>query len=156
EGITVTLIRGLRTPQQSSEIQWCADGRLVPFAPGQPPPFRARRVAPRAAPLVHAPEVDTSELDPDSDSGADGAGTGHLRWRLDANAPWRDASFRIARTAAVDIDSLVALPDGTLLGSAAQYHGFFRYDPASRALHRYRSLGLSGGPRAILGGVTYF
>ena len=154
EGISVTLIRGLHTPAQSSEIQWCADGHLFPFVPGQPPPFAPRRVAPRAAPVTHAPEVDTAELD--LDSGSDAAGIGHLRWRPDATAPWRDARIDIARTAAVDIDSLVALPDGTLLGSAAQYHGFFRYDPATRALHRYRSLGLSGGPRAILGGITYF
>jgi hypothetical protein len=149
EGVSVTLIRGLHTPEQRSEIQWCADGRLFPFVPGQPPPFPARKVAPRGAPVRGAPEVDVAAVDPD------GGGVGHVRWRPDSASAWREASFHVAHTAPVDIDSLVALPDGTLLGGAAQYHGFFRYDPRDRSIRRYRSLGISGGPRTVVGGVIY-
>ena len=152
-GVSVTLIRGLHTAQQSSEIWWCADGQLLPFVPGQSPPFAARAVAPEDSPITAAPEVDASAVDPSGD------GTGHLRWRADAQAPWRDASYRVAYTSPVGIDSLVALPDGTLLGGAAQYHGFFRYDPDAGAkagsLLRTPSLGISGGPRTVVSGRAY-
>ncbi|HMG20156.1 MAG TPA: hypothetical protein VK607_02525, partial [Kofleriaceae bacterium] len=148
DGISVTLISGLHTPAQRSEIQWCVDGRLVPFADGARP-FRARTVAPRDNPITGAPELDVSELDPGAD------GIGRVRWRPRAAAAWREASFRVEHTSAVDIDSLVALPDGTLLGGAAQYHGFFRYDPDGRSIRRFRALGISGGPRTVVDGLVY-
>ena len=153
DGVSVTLISGLHTPQQSSEIWWCADGQLFPFVPGQSPPFTARAVAPADAPVHAAPEIDASAVDPSGD------GTGHLRWRADAQSPWRDASYHVSYTSPVAIDSLVALPDGSLLGGAAQYHGFFRYAPGAGSkdgsLARFPSLGISGGPRTVVNGRVY-
>jgi outer membrane protein assembly factor BamB len=150
DGITVKLISGLRTPRQVTEVMWCVDGKLLPYDPRGAISFKPRVVMPRANPITRPPELDVSELDPGGD------GSGRVRWRADATAAWREVTFRVKYTSPVDIDSLVALPDGSLLGSAKQYHGFFRYDPRDRSTRRYRSLGISGGPRAVLDGVIYF
>jgi hypothetical protein len=150
DGITAKLISGLHTPRQTVEVMWCADGALYPVDPRAKLPFPPRSVTPRDNPITGAPELDLSELDPG------GNGIGHVRWRPGATAAWRDTTFHVNHTSPVEIESLVALPDGTLLGSARQYHGFFRYDPRDHSTRRYRALGISGGPRVVQGGVAYF
>lgn len=151
EGITAKLISGLRTPEQKTDLVWCADGKIFPVEPGKKLPFRPRTVAPKGNPIAHPPQLDLADLDPGTD------GTGLVRWRSEGSTDaWRETVFRVKYTTPVDIDSLVALPDGSLLGSTKQYHGFFRYNPKDRTTRRYRSLGISGGPRAVLGGKMYF
>jgi hypothetical protein len=142
EGIAVKLASGMRTARQTSEVLWCVDGQLVAK------PSRPRDVKPAFHPLTDAPELDLANVNPDS------SGTGRIRWR-DRSGPWREATFRVKRTTPVEIESLHPLPDGTLLGNAKQYHGFFRYDPADNATTRLGPLDLSGGPRATIGNTIY-
>lgn len=150
EGITAKLISYLRTPQQQTEIVWCADGKMFPFDPRKKPPFKARNVFPVEGPVVDAPEIDRSQLDPDS------AGVGHVRWRAKGTSSWRDTTYKIRYTTPIEIESLVALPDGSLLGNAKQYHGFFRYNPADKTIQRFGAFGISGGPRARVKDQIYF
>jgi hypothetical protein len=148
-GYTVKLTRGLRTARQATEELWVADGRLWAYDAARPPPFAPRAVAPRTPPLPGAPELDLRDLAPTGD------GTGTVRWRPDARAAWREARFHVAHTEPVAIDSLVALPDGGLLGGATQYHGFFRFDPGDRSVRPYPAIGISGGPRTVVGDRVY-
>src|SRR5262249_6703216 len=57
-------------------------------------------------------------------------------------------TFQVKYTAAIPIESLIGLPDGMLLGSARQYHGFFKFDPGAKKTQPLGQLDLSGGPRA--------
>jgi hypothetical protein len=141
EGIAVKLVSGLRTQNAQSDVMWCADGRLTTAKP------RPRDVIPRENPISRAPDLDLDGANPGLD------GVGRVRWR-DGNA-WRDVPFRIKHTVPVEIDSLVAAPDGTLLGSAKQYHGFFRYDPKAGTTTRLAAIGVSGGPRTTVGNTVY-
>jgi hypothetical protein len=143
EGIAVKLLSGLRTQREKSEVMWCVDGKLVPNPPAKP-----RNVKPPHNPITGAPDLDLAEANPGRD------GSGRVRWRESGGA-WRDASFRVKHTEPVEIDSLVAAPDGTLLGSAKQYHGFFRYDPKAGSTTRLAAIGISGGPRASVGNTVY-
>jgi hypothetical protein len=135
-GITAKLISGLRTPAQKTELVSCVDGRI-----GDKPSNHA--VTPRENPIAGAPVLDLSAVNPDAD------GIGRVRWG------GRETTYHVKYTEPVEIESLVALADGTLLGNASQYHGFFRYDPKTKKLAHYGSVGISRGPRATLAGITY-
>lgn len=150
DGITATLITGIHTPQAQREIVWCVDGKTYPFQPRLDRahlPFQSRDVRPVANPLVDPPELDTAALDPDA------RGTGRIKWRH--GDAWRETPFHLKYTAPIDIESLITLPDGTLLGNAKQYHGFFRYDPKRDAITAYGAHGPSQGARAIVDGIVY-
>ena len=150
-GIVARLFTAVRTPQARVETVWCVDGAIVPFDPTAQTriPFAPRNVTPRDNPIRNAPEIDRTSLDADSD------GVGRVRWRTGPAQPWRETHYQIRYTTPVEIESLLALPDGTLLGNAKQYQGFFRYDPNRRSIARYGTLSLSGGPRVVVGGLVY-
>lgn len=153
EGFTASMTTGLRTAQQQKETVWLADGKMFPFQPGYDPahlPFKPRSVEPKAGRLENPPEIDTTALTPDA------SGIGHVRWRPAGSPdPWHDVTFQTKYTSPVDLESLVALPDGTLLGNATQYHGFFRYDPKTGALTSYGPHGPSQGARVVMNGKVY-
>ena len=149
QGITATLISGLNTPQQKIERVWCADGKTFAFGGGIPP-FPPRNVKPRDNPIAKPPQLDLSEVNPD------GQGIGRIAWRPNGSTgPWKTTSYKVKYTTPVDIDSLLPLPDGTVLGSAKQYHGYFRFNPKDRSFKRFGSFKLSGGARAQLNGLIY-
>lgn len=149
DGITATLVSGLRTPRQRKDEAWVVDGKLHPFSPAGKRPFKPRKVKPPDAVLYGAPEIDTSNVNPSSD------GIGRVRWRADRNAAWRDVPFQVKHTVPVEIEALAALPDGSVLGNAQQYHGFFRYDPKADTFTRLASIEISGGARATVDHTTY-
>jgi hypothetical protein len=153
EGISASLISGLRTPQQTREIVWCADGQTFPFSPPKdhvPLPFKARNVTPLQGAIVDAPDVDTKGI------AIDEKGAGQVRWRAHGAADrWQAVSYKLAHTAPIDIESLTPLPDGTVLGNAKQYHGFFRFDPKTNSIAAFGPHGPSRGARAVVNGIVY-
>jgi hypothetical protein len=145
EGVLASLITGVHTAQSTTDHVWCIDGKISNKPPAKP---RAL-IAKQAAPLAGAPELDLSELTPDA------SGAGHVRWRAPGSSEWKVADFRIAHMSAIDIEALAALPDGSVLGGARQYHGFFRYDPHTKSTALLSGPGPSGPAMAMLGGTLY-
>jgi hypothetical protein len=146
-GISAKLVSKLRRPDQRSTRMWCVDGELVSTVAPRGQHSIARAVV---GTLVDSPEVDLASVTPNA------VGISRLRWRPRDSARWHETSFQTVEPAAVGIDSLVALPDGTLFGSAMQYHGFFRVDPRAKTVERFEGVRLSGGPRAVVGNRVYF
>lgn len=156
EGVVATLASGLRTAQQHEDSYWCVDGKTVPFQPHYEPsklPFRARHFATlKRGPLARQtpPEIDLSAITPDV------TGTSHVRWRpAGSDEPWKDTPFHVKYTSPVEIDSLEALPDGSVLGNAQQYHGFFRFDPKDLSVTSYGPHGPSRTRHAVVDGIVY-
>ncbi len=145
--VVATLIEALRTPAQKVERVALFDGTLQPVATGADP-VRARPITPREAPVQNAPEIDLTRATPDS------RGVGHVRWRVRSGS-WSTATFKVTHTSGIEIESLTALPDGSILGSVRQYHGFFRYSPKSAKLDTFGDFKLSGGPRLVSGDRVY-
>lgn len=152
QGVSATLVTGLKTPHVQREIVWCADAKTYPFHPPRdhvPLPFTPRNVIPVSNPIVGAPEIDTSSITPDA------TGQGKIRWRRATAAAWKEHPYGVKYTAGIDIESLVALPDGGVLGNLKQYHGFFRYDPKTDAITTFGAHGPSQGPRVVMNGLVY-
>ncbi len=151
-GIIARLITGLRTPHPKEDIVWCIDGATVPFQPQSSParlPFKPHNVQPVTNPLEAPPELDLSAVTPDSWGG------GRISWRARGATTWNQARYRVKYTSPVDIESLFALPDGTLLGSTTQYHGFFRYNPADGSTTPYGPHGASRVVLALMNSAVY-
>lgn len=149
-GLTATLISRLRTPAQKTEIVRLVDGaievtRMLNVASQTKP----RSVLPRTGALTARPELDLSRVTPDAN------GVGYVRWRLSRTLPWRDVTFRVRNTSPIPIESLTPLPDGTILGNARQYHGFFQFDPKTRSFRSFGKFEVSGGPRTLFNGRVY-
>jgi hypothetical protein len=152
EGIVATLITGQGSPSVHKDYVWCVDGKIVPFEPKYDParlPFRARNVKPMISALQGAPEIDSA-------TSADTDGVGRVQWRTPGSkGPWNELKYQIKYTSPIPIESLVALPDGSVLGNARDYHGFFRFDPATAKTDAYGAHGPSRGARAVMNGLVY-
>ena len=141
--------------KEKHEFYWCADGNLYPCTSpwkddGKPLPFTPRKVKAPTYPVTGAPELDLSDLNPDS------TGTCRIYWRPEGSkGTWNETRFKVKHLSPVEIESLVALPDGTLLGNGKQYHGFFRYDPKTRVNQVFGRYGVSRGPRLVHDGLVY-
>lgn len=120
EGVRAQLITGVHTPQVVNDYVWCVDGKAIAATSDGKLPFKARKLAPTTTALTTAPELDLTRLDPDT------AGVGRVRWRPQGSTEWRTAEFKVKYTVPIRIEALTALPDGSVLGATAQYHGFFR------------------------------
>ncbi|NUN92517.1 MAG: hypothetical protein HUU04_01910 [Verrucomicrobiae bacterium] len=153
EGILAKVSHHRDTPKARTERWWCADGQLFPFTDEKDPaklPFKPRATAPVASPVKDAPQFDLSQLNATSD------GRCLLLWQpAGATNAWREATFQIHFTHPIGIESLAALPDGSVLGNARQYHGFFRWHPAEKRLETFPPGGPSGGPRLLHQGLLY-
>jgi hypothetical protein len=157
-GIRTGLVTNMSKPdQRKKEFFWMADGQMFPCdtRKGNAPtdlPFKPRRITPvgaTAAP-AGAPEVDLSQLS------ADGNGIGRVFWRpAGSQEAFKEDQFKIKYTMPIAIESLLALPDKTLLGNAIQYQGFFRYDPQTRKTEFFGAHGPSRGPRVVVDGKVY-
>ncbi len=152
EGLTAILFTGLHRQDERRDTMWIADGKVAPYDPSRRArlPFRSRSITPKRKPVENAPEVDVSAASPDA------RGIGSVSWRpAGSSGPWRTVEYRVKHTSPIELESLVALPDGTLYGNAKQYHGSFRHDPRRRATTIYRGPQLSRGPRALSQGILY-
>ncbi len=148
QGIVATLIERLRAKDETRDVVWCVDGKTIAVKNNvRRLPFRERNLGRSHA--VATPDVDLSRLTPT------GTGVGRVAWRPRGARAYKTTSFKVEYTKGVDIESLVALPDGTILGNAAQYHGFFRFDPKTRRIEAYPAHQPSGGPRLVVNGLVY-
>lgn len=68
----------------------------------------------------------------------------------------RVTTGKVTRTRPIHLESLVLLPDGSLLGNAQQYCGFFRYYPAAERMEVFPSHGPSGPVHLVQDGINYF
>jgi hypothetical protein len=157
EGLRSGLTTGIGTPEKKTDFVWVADGQMFPYDladRNKNLPFAARNLKSLKGGKLPdgAPELDLSQLS------ADAAGIGRVFWReagsTDEKA-WKEAQFKVRHTIPVPIESLIGLPDGTLLGNAKQYQGFFRYDPKTKKSTFYGAHGPSGGPRVVVGNEVY-
>lgn len=143
EGVLAKVITKLRTPEQKTEQFWCVDGKLVPFA--NKPQRALKRIE---NPLTAPPELDVASINPDNQ------GIVHVRWR-NPGAAWSELSYQTKYSTQIDLESLFALPDGSLLGSATQYHGFFRYRPSDHSTVAFGQHGPSKPWGALFGSALY-
>ena len=143
DGIVATLITNLGQPNESRQTVWCTNGAISKTQP-------RKRVKQPAKKVPTAPEVDLSAANPDSN------GIGRIRWRpRGSTEQFREVQFKVEHVTPVALESLLALPDGSVLGNARQYHGFFRYTPKTSKFELYGAHGPSGGARAVLDGIAY-
>ena len=142
EGMTVKLQKSAQPVDQF----WVADGNWYPYVAGQPPPFAPRDTTPYVNPLVNPPQIDES-LCPSV-----------LKWRpFGSTGAWTKRPFSITYTEPIPIESLLLLPDGSLLGDVEQYQGFFRFEPASektRYFGKFKGI-TEGRSRLVVGGKAY-
>lgn len=142
----------------SKEIVWCIDGKAMPVEAGAKPPRATAPAGRKFTPPPDAPELDKSRPPV---IGNDGSAV--VWWRpptpqgqaADANA-WRSATFRIQRAEPVPLESLTTLPDGSLLGNAYSYNGFFRYHPATGECDYFGKSGPSRVKTCLLDGKVYY
>ncbi|MFA7160351.1 MAG: hypothetical protein WC299_13710 [Kiritimatiellia bacterium] len=135
-----------------SEKVWCIDGKMEPVKEGEKQP---RAAAPNGKKLQDPPKAPELDKDRPLEIGGDGSAT--VWWRpADDKGEWRSAQFRIKRAEPEWIESLTALPDGSLLGNVRQYHGWFRYHPAQKRTEYFGHGGPSGPRTCILDGKAYY
>lgn len=150
QGWTVTMIDS----NDVREYRWVVDGTTYPWDAGQPVntlPFTPRSVAAAGRDVsTDEPKLDTSRIQPDSQ------GVARFKYQLPGSTVWRDASAKVNYLAPYDIESLIELPDKTLLGNGRSYTGFFRYAPDSGTFTTYGAYNsLSGGDRVVVDGLVY-
>jgi hypothetical protein len=137
-----------------SEYFFCVEGRLVPAdfdkkAPEVPVGYRPVEVPP----MRDAPEVDPERFGTVKDD--------HLQvfWRpanSPTNAEWKVTSVPVSNVEPIPIESLTALPDGSVMGSTIQYNGFFRWLPKERRCEYYGKHGPSRAKTAVMNGLLWF
>jgi hypothetical protein len=148
QGVVAILIDRLRARDEKRDVVWCIDGKAIAAKePGRRLPFRERNF--KLAGVVATPDVDLSRLTPT------GTGVGRVVWRPRGARAYKTTTFNVEHTTGVTIESLVALPDGGILGNGAQYHGFFRFDPRTDKIETLPPHQPSGGPRAVVNGLVY-
>jgi hypothetical protein len=137
------------------------DGRIVaeakvgePFK--DPPPPKTYPPLEWKASKPVAATTPLPELDRDRRAAISADGTGALYWRSAATGEWRAAHFAIENTEPALIESLTLLPDGSVMGNAQQYHGWFRYHPADRRCDYFGKGGPSGAKTVVAGGKLYY
>jgi hypothetical protein len=141
---------------------WLVDGKLIPAIAGEKPPgpplyekkyshFVWKNTKPMD--LSQPPE-----LDPDRPVEVGGrAGEGGIHWRTaGSTSDWQELTFAVKNCVPSPVDSLTALADGSLFGSAFQYSGFFRYYPAERKLDCFGRSGPSRPKFAFNDGKIWY
>lgn len=100
--------------------------------------------------------TDRPEIDVNRATEIDGEGRGMIPWRpAGADVEWDVVEYTINNAEPVQIESLIALPDGSLFGNAHQYHGFFRYDIEAGDLDYFGKFPPSQNRLAIDNGLVY-
>ncbi len=145
EGVRADLGPGIQ------DSWWCVDGEIAhKYVSRYDPtrlPFKPRNVTPYSNPLVNPPQLDVT------------AGMGLVKWRpAGSTGPYTSVAFPIPHGEPVDIESLIALPEGNVLGNVKNYQGFFRYDARTRStawFGPWEQGGLSRGPRLLVGDTVW-
>ena len=96
------------------------------------------------------------ELDRKRRPAVGGQGEATVYWRPAGAKEWKETRFAVKNVEPVKIESLTLLPDGSVLGSTAQYHGWFRYYPDKESHEYFGKGGPSGAKIAVVGGKVYF
>jgi hypothetical protein len=114
-GLTVQLVKNNNMPGEVVRQWWLINGELEQYVENAAPPGGPRDLTPYTNPLVMPPQIDKTEA-PEV-----------LRSRpFGANGAWTEHRFSV-HTAPIAIESLLALPDNSVLGEVTQYGGHFRY-----------------------------
>jgi hypothetical protein len=127
---TLTIDQGLSTHR--TEKYYLADGMAHPYPYNGE--FDPRVVTPFSNKIANPIEVDVSQ------------GAGLLSWRpYHSQGAWTKVEYAVSNRVPIPIESLAALPDGTIIGNSSQYHGFWRYDPSADRLNRMTWYGERSG-----------
>lgn len=92
------------------------------------------------------PEVVLDSVQPD--------GSLTLNWKERTEKDWHSATMRI-KALPIEIESLHALPDGSVLGTTRRYQEAFRYDPKSGKFDIFGKLPMSGAVAETIGGKLW-
>lgn len=127
---------GVIEDPQHVEKFWLMDGQAYPLEANQPPPgalISKKKYARVAWKNTKPMEISNPpELDPEHPVEIDGRGEGVIRWRpAGSTGEFASLKFAVKNTEPVRIESLLPLPDGSLLGNGYSYNGFFRWFPAT-------------------------
>ena len=141
---------------------WLIDGELVPVVAGEKPPgpLLSEKKYPHFE-WKNTKPLDLSkppEIDPDRPVVVGGReGAGDLYWRpAGPTNDWHELSVAVKNCVPSPVDSLTALADGSLFGSALQYSGFFRYYPGDKKLDCFGRRGPSQPKLAHQDGKVWF
>lgn len=135
------------TGVETNRRWWCIDGALVEYVAGQDPP-KLIDAKPYANPVAGMPEIDESKLPQ------------HIvRWRAAGATEWTENRFSITYSAPIPIDSLTALPDGSVFGDVEDYQGFFRISSDGKIENFGTAISptnvTEGSARCIVNGLLY-
>lgn len=131
---------------------WCIDGAITKDVPSKP-----RKVNPYKRELVNPPDID-NRMD-----------FGSFKWKQPPSKIWTTVEYPSPHPTPVAIESMLRLPDGSVLGNAKGYRGFFKltYKPETRKWStksfgpwggmpdKNAKGGLSRGPRMIVKGTIW-
>jgi hypothetical protein len=158
DGCTAEIIRP-SSPMQRVQL---IDGAAIPIDPATKKPdaasFRERKYKPvewkltKPMDLSGKPELDTGKRA----IAIDRNGCAEIVWRpAGSSGDWNRIAFAISNAAPVKIESLIALPDGSLFGNAEAYNGFFRYTPGTKHFDFFGKFPPSRPGLALLDGRAY-
>ncbi len=141
---------------------WLLDGKAVPMDPSGKKPDAVSASAKSYPPFEWKKTRPVDLSGKPQFQGAKGVvtvdrlGRGDVAWRpAGSTGEWSRVPFAISNAEPVQIESLTALDDGTLLGNARSYSGFFRFEPKARKLDFYGKFSPSGPGTALLDGKVY-
>ncbi len=141
-GVTAQLVENNKIAGESITEWWLIDGEAIPYVAGEPSPSPRDTVAYKNA-TVEPIQTDYSQR-PKS-----------FAWRpYGSTDAWTTNEFEIEHSSPIDIESLTALSDGTILGNAVQYRGFFGVDDATVANYG-EFLGVSDVVTCVVGTIVY-
>ncbi len=150
KGMVARLAKNVHVPGlETNRRWWLIDGALVPYVDGQDPPVLIN-ATPYSNVATNIPEIDESSLPQHV-----------VKWRASPSSPWISNRFAITYSAPVPVNSLTALPDGSVFGDVEQYQGYFRVG----ANGEIENLGTidppnpgvaEGSARVIVNGLLYF
>ena len=116
KAVIATLITDQGLPTVMTHKVYLVDGATKPYP--YDGTFIPRVVTPYSNKIVNPVDID------------DGDGAGHLSWRpYQSQGAWTKIQYPVTNPVPIPIESLAALPDGTLIGDAREYNGFWRFNP---------------------------
>lgn len=149
EGWICEIVTNYKKTNETRLKLWLVDGVSYAYADGYDPlalPFTPRDVTPYDNQPANQPQLDETQV-PKA-----------IVWRdFGSTGPWTRNNFTIAYAVPVAIESLIVLPDRTVLGSTENLAGFFRYDPNTLDVTTFGPyVGLTeGSARVVAAGYAF-
>ncbi len=142
------------TKKKTSAYVWCYDGKIYPEIKGKCPKLPGKTLKERYPeffadkPASKAPSINVGSPN----------GEGEIKIEIKPGIGRKGKTIwgSIKNTHAVALESLITLPDGSLLGNGKQYRGFFRYYPEKNKIDYYGKHGPSRPVLTNLQGKVYF